>query len=86
MSFQISPTFAPAEIEYRQQRIKAEFPARGSAAARHGTARASGSAGNRTGRPNRLAALFRPRRRRLAGSSGSGPRQPLPSPHHFASS
>lgn len=65
MSFQISPTFAQAEVEYRQQRIKAGFPARRSGAVRR----------------IRLAALFKPRRR-----PNPAPRQPLPSPHHLASS
>lgn len=80
MSLSIPPAFAQAEIEYRQQRIKAEFPARGPAAARRGAARAS--------RPNRLAALFRPWRRRperTLGAAPSGARQPMPAPHHLAS-
>ncbi len=77
MSFQIPPAFVPAELEYRHQRIKAGFSARGS----------SGSARRGIGpvRRIRLAALFRPRRRPSAESSNAGPRQPLPAPHHLAS-
>ena len=47
MSFQISPAFAQAELEYRQQRIKSDF--------RQGTGRPV--------RRIRLASLFKPHRR-----------------------
>ena len=50
MSFSVPTAFAGAELEYRQQRIKAEFPGR--------TARIL-----RPQRRIRIAALFHPRRR-----------------------
>ncbi|HVT63940.1 MAG TPA: hypothetical protein VHD81_02175 [Mycobacteriales bacterium] len=65
----VPPAFAQAEIDYRQQRVKAEFSAR--------AYRPSGSGHEKTGRRSRLAALFTPRRRPNLAA-----RRPLPAPHH----
>jgi hypothetical protein len=69
MSFSVPPAFAQAELDYRQQRIRADFAARPSAVAPR--------SGVRNARRIRLTALFLPRRRPNLAA-----RPPLPAPHH----
>jgi hypothetical protein len=72
MMVTVAPAFAQAELEYRQRRIKAGFPARRSGSVRRA----------------RLAALFKPRHRTTPEPRNAAPRLPVPArpaPHHLTS-